>query len=390
VNRLPYLGLAVLAAAILALPAGPGEAASARVSITVTLGAGKSGTFRMTGGPVDAGRVVATRQVNGRRLNTRQTLASAKGTLVLSSSQACARRAGTWKVVSGSGIYVGATGGGTTAGRIGCNRPFKPTSVVHAGSLTVPPPPLATPGTYRGWTTQDKEVSFDVTPDGRSFVNVLIGGYGADCVQQQGLRRVEWSGVDMKVAGPVPIGEHGTFVIEFSGLRPARVSGRFEPGKASGTISITYEWDAGGHFWKCAGNAAWTVATPPPPPWQAVAGKYCGITPQGEGVCLDVPAGGGEPRNLDVGIPLVCGEAGFIVRLTIEGPFPFHSDLSFETSFAQPIGDDGSARVFLSGTFDRAGSMTGRITLQQPAFTHQGTRYTCRNGGAAWTAKLQS
>ena len=111
-NRLPYLGLAVLAAAILVLPAGPGEAASARVSITVTLGAGKSGTFRMTGGPVDAGRVVATRQVNGRRLITRQTLASAKGTLVLSSAQGCSRRTGTWKVVSGSGIYARATGGG--------------------------------------------------------------------------------------------------------------------------------------------------------------------------------------------------------------------------------------------------------------------------------------
>ena len=93
----------------------------------------------------------------------------------------------------------------------------------------MPPPPLATPGTYRGWTTQEREVSFEVTADGRSLVNLLFGGYGADCVQQQGLRRVEWSGVDMKVAGPVPIAEDSTFAIEFSGLRPARVSGRFEP-----------------------------------------------------------------------------------------------------------------------------------------------------------------
>jgi hypothetical protein len=66
------------------------------------------------------------------------------------------------------------------------------------------------------------------------------------------------------------------------------------------------------------------------------------------------------------------------------------SDLSFQTSFIQQFGDDGSARVFLSGTFDRSGSMTGRITLQQPAFTYQGTRYTCRNGGAAWSGKLQT
>jgi hypothetical protein len=389
VNRLLHLGLAVLAAAILALPAGPGEAASARVSITVTLGAGKGGTFRMAGGPVDAGRVVATRQVSSRRLNTRLTLTGAKGTLVLSSSQACVKRAGTWKVVSGSAAYARATGGGTTTGRIACNRPFKPTTVVHAGSLTVPPPPLATPGTYRGWTTQEREVSFDVTPDGRSLVNVLIGGYGADCVQQQGLRRVEWSEVDMKVAGPVPIAEDGTVLIEFSGLRPAKVSGRFEPGKASGTISITYEWDAGGHFWKCAGNVAWNVATPAPSPWQAVAGKYCGLTPGGEGVCLDVAAGGREFRNVNAGVLFRCGEVDVVARFTIEGPVPLRSDLSFQAAFPLTLAD-ASTRVNLSGTFDRAGSMTGRIGVPAVSFTHEGTRYTCRGGGAAWTAKLQS
>jgi hypothetical protein len=210
-------------------------------------------------------------------------------------------------------------------------------------------------------------------------------------VQQQGLRRVEWSGVDVNVPGPVTIAEDRTFTLDLgSALRPARVSGRFGPGTATGAISIAYEYELAGHMWKCAGNATWTVSTPAPPQWQAVAGKYCGITPQGEGVCLDVPAGGRELRNLDVGVPLVCGETGFLVRLTIEGPFPLRSDLSFQTSFDQSLGDEGSTRVFLSGTFDRSGSMTGRITLQQPVFTHQGTRYTCRNGGAAWTAKRQS
>jgi hypothetical protein len=385
-SRIVALAVVVL---VLAAFAGLGRAAAARVSITVSLGAGKSGAFRMTGGPVDAGRVVATRQVSGRRLLTRQTLTSAKGTLVLSSSQACTRRAGTWKVVSGSGIYARATGGGTSAGRIGCNRPFKPTTVVHAGSLTVPPPPLATPGTYRGWTTQEREVSFDVTSNGRALVNVLIGGYGADCVQQQGLRRVEWSAVDIEVAGPVPIAEDSTFVIEFSGLRPAKVSGRFEPGKAAGTIAITYEWDAGGHFWKCAGNVAWNVATPAPPPWQAVAGKYCGLTPGGEGVCLDVAAGGREFRNVDAGVLFRCGDVDVVARISIEGPVPLGSDLSFQASFPLTLAD-ASTRVFLSGQFDRAGAMTGRITVPAVSFTHDGTRYSCRGGGAAWTANLQS
>jgi hypothetical protein len=381
----------VLALVVLTAVAGLGRAAPARVSIAVTLGAGTSGNFRMTGGPVDAGRVIATRRVSGGRLVTKQTLRGSTGTLVVTATQACARTTGTWKVASGGGAYAGASGGGTTRGRVGCSRPFKVTTVVHTGSLVVPPPPLAASGLYRGWTTQDREVSFDVTPDGRALVNLLFGGYGADCLQQQGLRRVEWSGVDHRVAGPVPIAEDRTFALELGvGARRAKVAGRFAPGTAAGTISITYEWDAGGHFWKCAADVPWTAATPAPPSWQAAAGKYCGLTPQGEGVCLDVLAGGRELRNLTVGVPLVCGESGFLVRLTVEGPVALRSDLSFETVFTQPLGDDGSTRVFLSGTFERNGSMTGRITLQQPVFTHQGTRYTCRNGGAAWTAKLQS
>ena len=33
--------------------------------------------------------------------------------------------------------------------------------------------------------------------------------------------------------------------------------------------------------------------------------------------------------------------------------------------------------------------MTGRIVVPAVAFTHQGTRYTCRSGFASWTAKRQ-
>ena len=50
---------------------------------------------------------------------------------------------------------------------------------------------------------------------------------------------------------------------------------------------------------------------------------------------------------------------------------------------------DGSAQAFLSGTFDQAGGMQGRLTLQQPSFTHEGVRRACRNGGASFTATLQ-
>jgi hypothetical protein len=387
------LGPGVLAVALVAVVAGLGEAASGPVAISVKLDSAGKGTFRMTGTATDAGRVVVARRTAGGRLVVRQTLTGAKGTLVVSSTQRCTRSTGTWQVLSGTDAYARASGGGTTTGRIVCTRPWRASTVVHRGSLAVPPPPLAAAGSYRGWTSQGKEVSFDVAPDGRTLVNLLFGGYTADCVNQNGLRMAESSGVDQKVAGPVPIVDDRTFALELgSALRRAKVSGRFVAATATGTIATTYEWEAGGHIWKCAGDVAWTVTTPAPPQWQAVAGKYCGITPQGEGVCLDVPAGGRELRNVDVGFHLICGETGFLLRLTVEGPVPLRSDLSFQTSFAQALGDDssGSTRVFLTGTFDRSGSMTGRITLQQPVFTYQGTRYTCRNGGASWTAKLQS
>ena len=106
-------------------------------------------------------------------------------------------------------------------------------------------------------------------------------------------------------------------------------------------------------------------------------------------MCLDVAAGGREFRNVNAGVLFRCGEVDVVARLTIEGPVPLRSDLSFQAAFPLTLADP-STRVNLSGTFDRAGSMTGRIGVPAVSFTHEGTRYTCRGGGAAWTAKLQS
>jgi hypothetical protein len=388
VTRACLAGL-VLALVVLANASAPGQAAAARVSIAVTLGAGKNGTFRMTGSPTDAGRVVAARRVSGGRLLTTQTLSSARGKLLLSSSQACARRTGTWRVVSGTGVYAGATGGGTTSGRIGCGRPFKRTTVVHAGSLLVPPPPLASPGVYGGRTAQGYVIQLEVAPNGRSVSNVLLGGYQYDCVSESGLRTSVTSEFDVTASGPFAIGEDRSFRVE--GRGPQTTTGSFTAAGVAGTITIQYpSTDYQGKPSTCAGQIAWTATTPAPPLPSARAGKYCGVTTQGEGVCLDVPAGGRELRSLTVGVPLDCGGTGFLVRLTIDGPLPIRTNLSFRSSYTQSLGDEGSALTFVSGTFDETGSMSGRITLQQPVFTYQGTRYTCRNGNAAWTAKLQS
>jgi hypothetical protein len=61
VTRSRIVAAAVAVLVLLAL-AGLGRAAPAQVSIVVTLGAGKMGSFRMTGSPTDAGRAVATRR----------------------------------------------------------------------------------------------------------------------------------------------------------------------------------------------------------------------------------------------------------------------------------------------------------------------------------------
>jgi hypothetical protein len=131
------------------------------------------------------------------------------------------------------------------------------------------------------------------------------------------------------------------------------------------------------------------VRTPAPPSWQALAGKYCGLSARGEGVCADVPADGREVGNIDAGVVFDCGEVDIVARITIAGPVPLHSDLSFRGSLPLQLAD-ASTRVSVSGSFDRAGSMTGRVIVPAVAFTHQGTRYTCRNGFAGWTAKRQS
>jgi hypothetical protein len=111
-------------------------------------------------------------------------------------------------------------------------------------------------------------------------------------------------------------------------------------------------------------------------------------------VCLDVAEDGRSIRNLRVGAVVRCGtrppyDPKFVLRLTYDTVLPLLSDLSFRASYTQPLESDGSARAFYQGTFDRSGSMTGTFTLQQPSFVRDGTRYTCRNGGASFTANLQ-
>ena len=380
---------------------GPGSSDDARAApaaafpatFTVRLDASGRGTFTARGGLVDAGRAQGRRAVANGRLNATTTLSGAKGRIVLTTQQPCGRGTGSWRVVSGTRAYAGITGNGTFTARAGCARPFERAAVVYRGTVEIPLLALAKPGPWGGSTARDSTLTFTVTPDGRAIADVLIGTYQYECVRSDGLRMPATSD-DRVAAGPFAIAEDRTFSLT-SGF--ATVKGRFTPSRAEGTISfsISYPADPQGRTVACSGSIPWSASTPPPPPRRALAGKYCGFAREGEGVCLEVLDGGREVRNLDIGLFLDCNDSTFYGRFRSAGPVQLQTDLSFRTGSTMRIvdrpgtADLGSASAYLWGTFDQSGAMNGLLRVEQPSFTSEGTRYTCRNSNATFTARLQ-
>jgi hypothetical protein len=362
------------------------------VTIEVRLGPTGRGTFTLTGGTRDAGRAVARYTVASRTLRATHVLSGARGRLVIASSRPCSRSRGTWRIVSGAGAFAGAAGGGSSSEPPGCARRRKASRSTYRGLLTLPPPPLAAPGAYRGWTAQDKEVSFEVTPDGRSLTGILVGPHTYECVRSDGLK-TRFSDSDRTIPGPVAIAEDGSFAVP---VGASRLEGRFAASGATGNVthSSTLPPDAQGRTTTCSGSIAWTASTPAPPAWRAQSGTYCGYTAEGQGVCLDVAADGRSVRNFHTRVVVACGarppfDPRFLVDVAADRELPVRSDLSFGTSFTQRLETDGSALAFLQATLDRSGGVSGTLVLQQPSLTRDGTRYTCRNGGGAFTATLQ-
>lgn len=388
--------LAALCGLNAAAPAvGAGDAAElhvatdASVTITVRLRDAWTGTFRMTGAASDRGQVRATRTTVVRgMLRMTQRLTGASGALVISSSHACATGKGKWKVVSGTGAYRDAHGGGSTRGRTGCMR-TRTSTVTYTGSIVVPPPPLAVSGLYGGWTPQNEWFQFEVDASGRNVQNVLVGSYKYECVtDEDGYRQPMGASWDLKAAGPFPIAEDRSFVAQV--LQPTTISGRFTDAGAEGTIVVRHTFtDPWRRPSTCAGDIPWTVTNPPPPPRRALVGRYCGSTRANQGVCLDVPEGGREFRNLRVGARLLCGEFAVLVDVTTEGTFSMRENLSFRHSFSGTILGGEPGPVSVEGSFDQAGQGTGRLTLGRRSFTFEGKQYTCTGGGASWTVKLQ-
>ena len=382
------VGACVLAlvAGATALCAGASAAASP-ATFTIRIDAAGRGTFAVRGAVVDSGRAVVRRGVANGRLNATATLAGAKGRITLSAQQPCGRATGTWRVVSGTLAYEKLRGRGTAAGRASCTRPFGPATLTYRGALELPPPALAASGPGGGTTAQGSVLIFDVTADGRSLANVVVGEYRYDCVRSDGLRTQAFSGVDFRYPGPFAIGEDRTFTFTAGS---ATIAGRFVDRGAAGTIAVSHTLpaDADGRTSTCSATIGWTATTPPPPAKRALVGTYCGFAGGGEGACLDVPEGGRTVRNFRIGVVVPCGDTAFTFRIEYDAILPLATDLSFRTSYTQPL-LDGSALAFLSGTFDQEGGMQGRLILQQPSFTYEGVRRTCRNGGASFTARLQ-
>lgn len=98
-------------------------------------------------------------------------------------------------------------------------------------------------------------------------------------------------------------------------------------------------------------------------------------------------------RNVRVGVLLSCGDlrtpTRVPIRITYDVPILVPSDLSFARSYIQQI-EDSATRVFVSGTFDQNGSMTGALNVSQTtSVTRDGVRLMCRSSNASFTASLQ-
>ena len=365
------------------------DATPAPATISVKLDARGRGTFTARGALVDEGRAVVRRAVVNGRLNATETLAGAKGRIVLAWQQRCGASAGTWRVVSGTLAYAQLSGRGATAGRVSCTRPLGRAALVHRGAVDLPPPVLAQPGSWGGNTVQAGVITFTVTPDGRSIASVRVTRYRYECVRSDGLRTTVSSPTESRFAGPFPIAEDRTFGLKtFNGT----IAGRFDSAGAGGTITVasTSAPNIQGQTTSCSASIAWTATNPPGPPPRALAGTYCGFTVSGGGVCVDVPAGGREARNLRAEVKLTCGIVAKIpVSFTIayDQSMSFALDLSFRQSFDHAF-EGKTLAASVSGTFDENGVLFGSVGVSPFNVERDGRTQLCRTNGG-FTARLQ-
>jgi hypothetical protein len=347
-----------------------------KATLVLSLNAARKGTFSVRGAFTDSGPARASRTVSANRVRLALRLRGNSGTIKMLVTQACGKLKSTWKVVSGSTrAYQGLSGSGGGKGRIAC-RGKAAHRGVYTGSIRTPPaPPLAQPGTYQGpGFSPNLRATLEVLPDGRSITNLSFRQIVARC-QSSAVAFLE-----PEFLGTYPLAERGRFLITSEGYT---VSGRFSLGRAKGTIAV----DSKG----CkAGPLSWTATIPPTPLPTVPAGRYCGFTLAGPGICLDaIPGAWVTKVRLSPTIRCTQPEAkSFKVDYTYEGLIAIRADLTFKTTLSNiPLEDGGSMRFTIAGTFDGAGEAKGGGGLSRISLVREGTRYKCRNATSSWTAK---
>ena len=361
----------------LATPASPSAITlGGKVAIVVSLNRSREGTFRARGAISDSGRARARKDVSGGRLRATLKLVGKAGTIKLLVAQRCGKATSVWSVYSGSREYRGLSGGGKGTGRFAC-RGKAPHRGTYIGIVRTPPPTaIARPGTYSGTgSNPNLRMTFDVLPDGRALTKVSF---------RQLVVRCEPPAVEFpapRFTGRYPLAENGQFTIAEDGYA---IAGRVTETGARG--SIGYE------LGQCKGGPVnWKVTNPPQLYPSVSPGRYCGFTLAGSGVCIDAASDAWVTRTR-FQVKLRCYEptdTTFTFEYVYAGAIGIRPDLTFAGSLSNvPLPGGGSLRFSVSGKFDDAQHVSGKGGISNVRVVQGGTRYTCRNAVASFTARL--
>ena len=346
-----------------------------KVTIVVSLKLSQQGTFSVRGTVSDSGLARGRQTVAANRARMTLILDGKAGRIKLLVTQACGKKASTWKVVSGSGPYKGLYGAGKGSGRLTCAKKAAHRGV-YTGTVRTPPPlAVAHPGSFRGsGFSPNLQVALEVLPDGRSLTNVSFRGIVARCQPPA----VEF--LEPMLSGTYPLSDNGRFSIATEGYT---VSGKLTAGSAKGSVAF----EARG----CkVERMNWTAINPPAPLPSVSSGRYCGFTLAGSGVCLDATRDASVTR-VRFEVNLRCFEpevTTFKFEYIYGGSFSIRPDLTFAGSLSDvPLAGGGSMRFSVSGKFDDVDKVSGKGGFSKVSIVRDGTRYKCRSAVATFSAK---
>lgn len=138
---------------------------------------------------------------------------------------------------------------------------------------------------------------------------------------------------------------------------------------------------------------------PPPPPAppapKAQAGKYCGFTQQGPGICLQTDAAAGAINELVTAALVDCTDGSrWEWALSFGGErTAIQSDLSFSYSYSGPLStssttvSDIQTSYRINGRFGTDGTASGTVAVSTISFKYEGESYSCQQTDVSWAAK---